>query len=175
MMLLTGKTKPKLNKSAIIQRKSYSKNGFTLVELLVVIVILAIIIAVAFPNFRNTFSRLSLRSAASDCAFMIRHTRSRAVMERARYALNFDIQEKQYWITKETVSSSGIFKKIEGQLGKRVVLPTQITLESEKERIIFYPDGSIDSAVISLHGVHKVFTIVINGAVGSVHVFDSKK
>jgi prepilin-type N-terminal cleavage/methylation domain-containing protein len=64
--------------------------GFTLVEMMVVIAIMAIVSAIAVPNFYSYAAGMKLRSASRDLYSTLQNTRMKAVRQNTRWAVRFD-------------------------------------------------------------------------------------
>src|SRR5215470_8763867 len=64
------------------------QRGFSMIELLGVVIILLIVAAFAVPNFLTMKHDISLRGAASDFVNLVQATRIRAVQDDAVYSLN---------------------------------------------------------------------------------------
>jgi len=69
--------------------------GFTLIELVIVLVIMSIVIAVAGPRVAGGLLGLSIRSAALQTAAMLRYARSKAVNTGTGYHVIFDGIERR--------------------------------------------------------------------------------
>lgn len=127
------------------------KGGFTLIELVLVILLVSIITALSTPLFRRTFSDLTIKNASFDMSKMINYTQEMAIIDRVTYKLNLSFEKKSYWITKETSSEKGtIYKRIKGRFGKAFFLPRGYSLKSGKKELMFYPDGRSDEAKIRI-------------------------
>jgi len=125
------------------------KSGFTLIELVLVILLVSIITALSTPLFRRTFSDLTIKNASFDMGKMINYTQEMAIIDRVMYKLNLNFEKESYWITKETHSEEGVvYKRIKGRFGKIFILPRRFSLRSNKKEIVFYPDGRSDEAKI---------------------------
>ena len=75
------------------------ESGFTLMELMVVIAIVAIISALAVPSFLGWLPARRLESAASDVNTAIRVAKLSAVKENTSAILQFDVNDESYFIT----------------------------------------------------------------------------
>lgn len=61
--------------------------GFSLVELLLVVVVIAVVTAISVPPILRTVTAFKLRSAASSLAALVQNTRMRAVRDDAIYSM----------------------------------------------------------------------------------------
>src|SRR5262245_7709930 len=104
------------------------KSGFTLIELIVVIVLIGVIAAVILPEMRGTFEDALLRSTRRRLISVSRQAASREVATSSEQRLKFEIQNGRYEL--ERVSrgkgksnadqNRNIVEK--GDLDKRIVL-----------------------------------------------------
>jgi len=67
----------------------WKDNGFTLVEMMVVIAIMAIVSAIAIPNFYSYAAGMKLRSASRDLYSTFQKTRMNAIRQNIRWAVAF--------------------------------------------------------------------------------------
>ncbi len=72
----------------------YSPRGFSLIELLVVLLIVALLCSIAFTLPSGTDRGLQVLSAAEELAAVLRETRSRAIRNNRTYAVAFNIQNE---------------------------------------------------------------------------------
>ena len=63
--------------------------GFTLIEMMVVIAIMAIVSAIAIPNFYSYAAGMKLRSASRDLYSTLQNTRMKAIRQNTRWAVEF--------------------------------------------------------------------------------------
>lgn len=64
--------------------------GFTLLELMITIAILAILVAIATPSMRHMIYQSQVASQVRDLSSFIQEVRSKAVIERRPYTLNIN-------------------------------------------------------------------------------------
>ena len=66
------------------------KDGFTLIETMVVFVVLGIILGIAIPSFRNYIPRMRLREARDEVLSALQLAQTKAVSERRVYQVIFE-------------------------------------------------------------------------------------
>jgi len=84
--------------------KTNRRRGFTLIELMVVVVTIGILAAMAGPMFARIVPRLKTRGEARNMLNMIRTAKSRAISENSQYGVYFDINNRSYTLFKDTVN-----------------------------------------------------------------------
>lgn len=144
-----------VNKYMTILMRKHSKNlGFTLLELILVMVILSTVLAMAAPSLRGFFGSRKTHDEASRLLALTQYARSQAISEGIIYRLNFDTDNRTYWLTSQ---QSGIFKELETEFGYVFTFPNDITVELEevmKEKdemfFVFTPQGTITAGTIRL-------------------------
>ena len=153
--------------------------GFTLLELILVMVILSTVLAMAAPSLRGFFASRQIHDAAAQILALTQFARSQAVCEGTTYRLNFDKDEATYWLT---ANQSGVFEELGIEFGRVFELPKDTVLEledivkdGEEEFIAFKPQGIVTPAtvkltdrrgnVVKLHcpAVTESFSIITNG------------
>lgn len=64
--------------------------GFTLVELMVILIVLGIMLAIALPNVQNTLDIYRVKSAASEISSSIRNTQQESITQEVRHSILFE-------------------------------------------------------------------------------------
>ncbi len=81
----------------MVFNKNVSKSGFTLLELIIVIGMIAIASAIAIPLINSSLPDYRLRSAARDIISLMRETKLRAIKENTTAAMEFDFINNTYF------------------------------------------------------------------------------
>jgi len=116
--------------------------GFTLIEMILVIVFLGVIAGISAPLFKNTYSEFSLEDYAYQLESTLRYAQQMAIIDRVNYRLKIDPEKYTYWIEKVVQKEEGeIYQKISSRFGRCVTLPDGLSLSSGNSEIVFYPDG----------------------------------
>ncbi len=139
-------------------------NGFTLVELIVVIFIISLVVAVSFPAFTLRQDG-NLKSDAGHVASILRYLNDSAVFTKETYALNINFRDR-------VVRHRGP----DGERTERIDNLSGITLQSRGKvsdgevTVFFGPAGTGESFTIHLTGVESSIEIVFNALSGRVKV-----
>ena len=130
--------------------------GFTLLELVLVMVIICTVLAMAAPSLRGFFASRQTSDAAAKIVALAEFARSQAAAEGRTYHLNLDTENGKYWLTAQ---EGGSFTMLSSEFGRTFLLPegTSARWEAPAEAgsrgwIPFYPDGRTEAAAISLTG-----------------------
>jgi len=115
-------------------------DGFTLIELVVVIMILGVLSSVALPSLQGVSPKYQLRSAARTVSGQIHLAHSLASTVGEQYAIHYDTQERKLWIILPPGEEDDPDLAFEERDHLQpVVLPEHIQLER-----ILLPDGSYE-------------------------------
>lgn len=116
--------------------------GFTLIELILVMVILCTVLGMAGPSLRSFFSQRQVEDAAASILALAQFAKSQAVCEGRTYRLNLDPRDSRYWLT---VQDQGAFQDLGTEWGRVFLLPPEVTLkvwDLELDGLIYYAEFS---------------------------------
>jgi len=151
-------------------------SGFTLIELMVVLAVIAIMTALIIPEMRGTLEEARLRSSARSLVAACEAANSRAITHNQRQQLLLEIRTGGYTLRSgadgqpQQANGAGDDAPIEGQIDSHVAMQfeTGDAMEVEADKtsapasrrepspqrrpagISFYPDGTADPATIVL-------------------------
>jgi len=144
--------------------QAYRKNGFTLLEILVVITIIALMTTIVGLNMRGK-QGADLDSVGRTLVADLRYVRSKALVGSADSALTFDVASRKYFSRDATIDRS-----LPQEISIAVTIDER-DIGGTRGRIVFYPDGSSSGGKIRLikNGRQlEVVTTWLNGYV-SIH------
>ncbi|MDJ0611685.1 MAG: GspH/FimT family protein [Kiloniellales bacterium] len=141
--------------------------GFTLVELMVVLVIVGLLLTLAPVAFQSAVPSLQVKSAAQELAAVMRATRSRAIKENREHVVQVDVESGRY---------RGGRADQEEVLDPDIAL-SLLTAESELDengggRIRFYPDGTSTGGRVSLTLGDTTYHVLVDWLTGRIQVAD---
>lgn len=139
---------------AVYKKQQNRNSGFTLLELILVMVILSTVLAMAAPSLRGFFGSRKTHDTATQILSLTQFARSQAVSEGIIYRLNFDTRERTYWLTAQ---KSGNFEMLDTEFGQIFTLPSDIVMELkevDKEDddmfFMFTPQGTVTAGTVRL-------------------------
>jgi type II secretion system protein H len=157
------------------------KKGFTLVELLIVLVVLGLMLALAIPKL-GEIGEANLKRSARHLTGMIRFLRDDSQAKKAVYRIKFDIQNSHYWaeVLTQTSDKTVEFKRYQSVMVDEVSLSGQTTFRDvqvashpDDPTILFTPNGWVEHALIHLRdGDNKDFTLIVNSLTGNTDLRD---
>jgi Tfp pilus assembly protein FimT len=126
----------------------------TLLELILVMVILSTVLAMAAPSLRGFFTSRRTEDAAAQILALTQLARSQAICEGIIYRLNFDTQQRTYWLTSQ---QAGTFEKLKTGMGQVYTLPKDIEMELDgiqedgnDKFLAFTPHGTVTAGTVRL-------------------------
>ena len=138
--------------------------GFTLVELLVVLVIASLVLALVGTSISRSISGAEMRNAARKVAASLRYTRTRAILSKSEQVFIVDTEQKTYQAAEK--------EAIELPEGMNVELNTarsELTSETSGG-IRFYPDGGSTGGNVRLEANGRVYQVNVTWLTGEASV-----
>lgn len=161
---------------------SGGRSAFTLLELLVVIIIIAVISMSIVPVYIFSMNGIEMRNARNDLIAAIRYAQEMAVRESREYRITFDMDENSYHIERLAGldNEEKVFEPAESLLGEGQRLPDFLTLTKVKGvqnkytrdyYIRCLPNGTSDKATIELRDTRARnirYVLEVAGPLGQV-------
>ena len=143
------------------------RRGFTLLEILIVLALMAIVAGFVLPMFGGPVSTSELRSSARQLAAGLRLAQSEAVSQRRETFLVLDVAGKRFKVDNDP-HEHRLPSKIELKL-----FTAQNDLVSESVGSIrFFPDGGSNGGRITVASGDRKFDVDIDWLTGRVAILD---
>jgi len=139
--------------------------GFTLIEVLVVLVMLAVLAGTVAFNMSGSLKATKIRAASKDLVAALRYTRSQAVMKHEEQRLMINVADKSY-------IAPGKPKKIlpEGMELKVFAAESEIPSE-DAAGFRFFSDGSSTGGRVTLIYDERFWRINVAWLTGEIRLF----
>ena len=117
-------------------------NGFTLLELVLVLLLMSLIAGLTLPFVASTLDRIKLQSEVRQIASALQFARSEAISKKTLYTFNIDIDKNQYWLGIPKQEKITQPKPIDETVRILDYQRTDETLTEGTFMILFYPRGN---------------------------------
>jgi general secretion pathway protein H len=141
--------------------------GFTLIEVLVVLVIIVIGFAAIGINFSSGRGTAELKATARDVASALRYARGQALMEHDTASVDFDLAENTY-----TVSRRARVYQIPESINFTLVTAESELSGRDQGSIRFFADGSSTGGRVTLSREQHQWRIAVNWLTGQIDLTD---
>ncbi|MBL0732371.1 MAG: prepilin-type N-terminal cleavage/methylation domain-containing protein [Desulfosarcina sp.] len=157
-----------------------SSSGFTLLELIIVMIIVGLMSVLVVPVIGSSLSNLELKTAAKKTASALRYCRSKAAMQKTTYIAGIDFAANIISVENKKKSSEKpdetdepdfkTYKLPEGVYVEKIVSSDQ-EIDSGRFKITFFPNGSCSGGLITLAGIReKQYNINLDSITGIVTI-----
>ena len=145
--------------------------GFTLLELVLVLLLMGLIAGFTLPFVASTLDRLKLQSEVRKISSALQFARSEAISKKAIFTFNVDMNESKYWLAmpkhNEVTQSKPIDKTVR-------ILDYQGADETLKEGsfiILFYPSGNSSGGTLRFKSINdkdenNIYAVIIDPIIG---------
>ena len=150
----------------MVSRQSKSTlTGFTLIEVLVVLVLLAVLAGTVAFNMSGSLKASKIRAASKDLVAALRYTRSQAVMKHKEQRLMINVKDKSY-------TAPGKPKVVlpEGMELKVFAAESEIPSE-DAAGFRFFSDGSSTGGRVTLIYYERFWRINVAWLTGEIRLF----
>jgi len=157
------------------------KSGYTLIELIVVMVLVGLVFAFTAPRLRYALLTDSLKTAARNMVGAMTHLRNEAVSQQERYALHLDVASHRYWATNASMTDEE--KELAREQAQRLPPDVQIRdvwikgkgriVEGEAQ-MVFTPRGYTQASAVHLRSQDgREITLELTPFMSQVAIFDT--
>jgi len=147
------------------QRRRGGADGFTLLELIVVMGMLALALALVAPSLNSARLGMAARSAAYELAAHLRSARAAARETNEERVLTIDVEGRRYW-------AEGIVapRQLPQSIAVDLTVPASERVGVGMARVRFFPDGSTSGARVVLDDGRMSAAIRVDWLTGDVRM-----
>ena len=152
-------------------------SAFTLLELVVVMVVIAIGIGVAAVSLSNTAKGQVIKDTTKQLLSLMRYGRDQSISQGHIYRLNFDLDQRTYWLTMQDFGSEP--QPLLNDFGKEFTIPDSLQFDVKIQDqlqgmyVEFHPNGRTLPGEIQIKDQFGVVIhLVCESATETFHVAD---
>ena len=146
---------------------AHRQHGFTLVELLVVLLILGLVLALVPVGFQRIMPSLGLKSSVRQAAAVFREARNLAVRGNREAVVVINTEAKTYQL-----GTSADLHTLDEDYAVNLVTASSEQLDDTTGRIRFFPDGSSTGGRLTLSKNERKYHVVVDWLTGRAEIFD---
>ena len=141
--------------------------GFTLLELLVVLLIVSLLVAVVPPLFSGAVPGVKLKSAVRDLATTLRLARNQSITRDLETQVYLNLESPSYAIG--TLAPRALPAGVELKVAPAA---RQGTIETNVHVVRFFSDGSSSGTLISLSSAKRSYDVHVGWLTGRVTIIE---
>lgn len=150
--------------------KSSGDQGFTLLELLIVVLVMALALAVSYPSLSRGSASIHLRATGRDVLNTFRYAREKAVTEQIGMKVTVDREKQRLILTNDLGDGTRTYAMPGDVKIHRIALGSS-EITNGPVIVRFLPNGSSDSAEVLLKSDAGSFLRVISDPItGGAHI-----
>jgi general secretion pathway protein H len=139
-----------------------TQRGFTLIEIIAVMVLLSIIVAMVAMSFSKSMSGAKVEAASRDLVAALRYTRGQALVHSAQAALDIDLEHNTYQAPGKPIV------RLPKEMRMQLVTAEIEQTSTSSGRIRFFPDGASTGGHITVFMGQRRWQINVSWLTGQV-------
>ncbi len=139
--------------------------GFTLLELLVVLAIMTLILAIVPPMLGNVLASSHVKSATRELAAGLKYARSQAINRQEEMTLSLHVDGKYFLVGKKRKQLD-----VPNDTTMTLITARSEQLSTKEGAIRFFPDGSSTGGQIKIKYASSEYIVDVNWLTGRVRI-----
>ncbi len=157
-----------------MKRKKHSfSDGYTFIEIILVVAILGILLLVSYPSIQNTLETRNLENKAREVLTTLQQAKFQAVKFKLNHRLRLDNSQGYWMYYIEREVRSGTWVEVQGSIRKSIPKKLVVTVNVPNQAVVFNPLGivlnynpaqrniSLQSPVLNAKGQPSTRNIII--------------
>jgi general secretion pathway protein H len=145
--------------------RTNAEEGFTLLEMVCIIAIIAMMAAVLLPNIPHNTSRPRLEAYAVETASLLKSDRTAAIRQRAPVATQVDAGARSL-----RSGSTGQILRLPDDVVFEALLPSRCNGRPALSAISFFPNGISCGGTVTLSRLGTRYEIRVNWLTGGIEI-----
>lgn len=138
-----------------------TQKGFTLLEIIITLLVIALILAVSFPSLSRGTTALSLRTTGRDVLNTFRYARQKAVTEQTGMRVTVDQENQTVRLANDFGEGTRVYTLPDNVRIQSVLLGNIVSADAVAT-VRFLPNGSSDSVEVILESKNGAYLRVIS-------------
>lgn len=143
---------------------SSKSKGFSLIEILVVMVMLAVIAGFVSSSMFDSLKKAKLRAVSKDLVSALKYTRGQAVIKHQQSEIVFNVEDKTYKAAKRKTVT------IPPEVDINLYTAASDIVDDKVGKIRFFSDGSSTGGWVKLTHKEKIWKINVNWLTGEIRL-----
>jgi len=173
-----------------MKQDKYTSYGFTLIELTVVLVIIAMLFSMVLPNLEGLSPTFQLRALGRSMGSTMEQAQSEAIVQGGKFGIRYDLDKKKYGLLlplnymqddKDSGASNTereilrVFELEEGLKINAIILPDGKRITTGQKDIDLSSLGAVGSHIVEIENSdNKKMWIKFNGFTGIVSLSETE-
>lgn len=141
--------------------------GFTLLELLIVLMIMGLVAALTIPTFGSGVSNTALKGAARDVAAGLRLARGQAIAQRTEATLELDVAARSFRVPPDPRVHT-----LPPGIDLKLFTAQRDLVNDQVGALRFYPDGGSNGGRITLASGERKFDVDVDWLTGRIAILE---
>jgi prepilin-type N-terminal cleavage/methylation domain-containing protein len=159
--------------------RSSGEEGYTLIEIAVVIVLIGVTFLIAIPRVQDTLTNDRMRSAVRNLSGTARELKASAVREQVDHYLHLDLDQRRVWNTRDDMTAENrTLRRNQARSLPSGVKIADVALADEGKKnqgeviIRFFSQGYVQPAAIHLTDDERTMTLIFQPFLSTFDVQD---
>ena len=158
--------------SLVLRQRLRGRNGFSLVEIFVILIILSIAAAAAVPSYKQVFESMRLKQSAEDLIHYLHYGRTHALIHQKSLRLSVDPPVGSFWLEERRVNEEGDaeFVFLRGRWGAVYRVASDFELRAKVDAVELFKDGRMGRSEICICSRSECFSVRTGTVLGQAHL-----
>ena len=148
-------------KTQVKENILFFSDGFTFMEIILAVAIISALLGVSYPLLNKNIKNISFKSFVNKTNLVLDYAKTSSVLKSKTFEVRFDSEYGEIFLVK---------KDEQNRIVKKLEIPEKIKLTLGKEKISFYPDGTLENFILIISDNGREAEIVSKGFDGKIMV-----